>query len=110
MVAGRLAGGDSTERASGHAPSAESAKIEPISAYSTAKMVEKMRRNVEILRARAVVNAMSAPVNATPISAPSMETPRIEVPPLMRLATRQKAAVAATRPLRKIIEFKLVAE
>jgi hypothetical protein len=65
-IAGRLPGGVSPESAAGHAPTVAAANVNPVRPYSTAKIVTKIFRNVEILRERDIANARMTPVAATP--------------------------------------------
>jgi hypothetical protein len=66
LIAGRLPGGVSPESAAGHAPTVAAANVNPVRPYSTAKIVTKIFRNVEMLRERDIANARMTPVAATP--------------------------------------------
>src|SRR5438128_8294919 len=93
---GRLAGGAASEKLGGHQPANTTTEASPVTTYSTAKIVEKTRRNGDISRERKVVSASIRPTAPMLSSVGSAARPRTSTPPFVMPATKAIAAAIAT--------------
>src|SRR5438552_17461594 len=95
-VMGRLAGGADSGKLGGHQPAPTATYASPVKTYSTAKIVEKTRRNGDISGERKVVNASIRPTAPMLSSVGSAATPRTSIPPVVMPANQAIAATIAT--------------
>src|SRR5690242_2405774 len=93
---GRLAGGAISAKLGGHQPTSTATEASPVTTYSTAKIVEKTRRNGDIREERKMVSASIRPTAPILSSVGSAARPRTSTPSFVTPATSAIAAVMAT--------------
>src|SRR5215831_4807701 len=93
-VVARLAGGANSERLGGHQPTRTATCATAVTTYSTAKIVEKTRRNGDISSERKVVRASIRPT--TPMLSSGGSTMRPSPPPFVIAITKANAAATKT--------------